>query len=118
MTAEYDTLKPSTELQHGACGGPWVDPEWWVGDHGGYGHHNCHHQDARHICIAHCTVRQACQRVAADFPDLWLGMVIAGELRTGRNHSNPSRRGPGSSKKPGGVSPVAPTLQCHLCLLD
>ena len=99
-------------LTQGACQGEFVDPEWWVGDHGGTQHAHCHHQDARHICIAHCPVRAACRKVADDNPDLWLGMVIAGELRVSRADSGRS------SRKPAAVSVALPTLQCYLCPRD
>jgi hypothetical protein len=112
MKTQQDTELPLGNLQDGACQGEFVDPEWWVGEHEGYNHRGCQHQEARHICIAHCPVREACKKVAADNPDLWLGMVIAGELRTGRSY------GGHNHLKPVAPSILPPTLQCHLCPHD
>ena len=110
MKPEYEAELPLGDLREGACQGEFTDPEWWVGEHEGYNHRGCQHQAARHLCIVHCPVKAACRKVAQDNPDLWVGMVIAGELRTSRSGVNKT--------KPAALSPSPPMLQCHLCPRD
>lgn len=105
MKDEYLVTLPPAALSQGACRGSGVDPEWWVGEHGGWHHKECHHQDARHICISHCPVKDTCEQWSSENPEAWVGMVVGGQLRvTIRNQRRDTK-----------LSDSPPTLLCPLC---
>lgn len=105
MKDEHLTNLPPAALSQGACRGPDVDPEWWVGDHAGSSsHRGCHHQEARHICIVHCPVKDACEQWGAENPTQWVGMVVGGHLRITQKYTRRFK-----------LANALPTLQCPLC---
>lgn len=57
-------------------------------DHPGRCNKYCPHSLAAHICLNHCPLLEACQDMAAQHPEEWTGMVIAGKIWNNR----PSRK--------------------------
>lgn len=67
-----------------ACADPDYDPDWWTLDHPGRCNKYCPHSLAAHICVNHCPLFQRCQEVAYMQPEVWTGMVIAGQIWNNR----------------------------------
>lgn len=105
MKPEYLVTSTPAALSQGACRGSGVDPEWWVGEHGGWHHKDCHHQEARHICITHCPVKDLCLQWGSENPDAWVGMVMGGELRVTIRSTTRATK----------LTDSPPMLHCLLC---
>lgn len=54
------------------------DPEWWVGEHGGFSHKLCMHAYAQHLCQNHCPVLAQCKRWVDSEKFDWHGTVVVG----------------------------------------